>query len=268
MGEQAKSTAPAFIEILRYGPENRRWATMYTLAQFGDAAAAAIPDYIRNLDHEDFNIKVIACRALAKLGTDSKAAAPKLVKLMEKGNILSARTHAAMCLGALGPIEGIDSVELFKAMIQESNAFSQERGLIALGRLGEHAKEARPFVEDLLADNEFSQKPEAARTLWQITGEAKRPLEILMELIKNPTYDSRVYTVLEEMGPAAAPIAADLLGDLTSTDQSIRQTTLDIFAAMGPMASEYLDEIEASYENATPDTEVQIAKTLAKIRGE
>ncbi len=267
MGEKAKSTTPAFIEILRFGPETRRWATMFTLEQFGDAAAEAIPDFIQNLDHADFNIKVIACRNLSNHGAKSMAAAPKLLKLMEKqGNMLSTRTLAAMCLGAIGPVEGIDSVELFKKMIQEPNAFSQERGLIALGRLGKHAKKEADFVTDLMEDPEFSQKPEAARTLWQITGEADRSLELLMNLIDHPTYDSRVFEILKEFGPAAWPVADKLADRLQSEDQSMRQIFLEIFEAMGEKALAYEEQIEAAYVGATPDTEAVVTETLQRLR--
>ena len=270
LGEEAKSTAPTFIEIMRTGPENRRWATMYTLSQLGDASAEAIPDFIRNLDHRDFNFQVIACRALAKHGKLSAAAAPKLIKLMEKNkvNMLSTRTHAAMCLGALGPIEGIDSVQLLTEMIEEPNAFSQERGLIGLGRLGEHAQDATEFVEELLDKKGFSQKPEAARTLWQITGKTDRPLKELMQRINNPTYDTRVYAILKEMGSAALPIADKLADELNSEDQSQRQLVLEIFGSMGESAKDYAKAIEESANDATPYTRAILAKTLKKIRGE
>jgi|GEM_PF-4767437 len=270
LGEAAKSTAPTFIEILRTGPENRHWATMVTLSQLGDASVAAIPDFIRNLDHREFNFQVVACRALAKHGKLSAAAAPKLVKLMEKNkdNMLSTRTHAAMCLGAIGPIEGIDSVKLLKNMIQEANAFSQERGLIGLGRLGDHAKDATEFVESLLDKKGFSQKPEAARTLWQITGKAERPLEELMKRIKNPTYDTRVHAILKEMGSAALPVADKLAEDLNNEDQSQRQIVLEIFGSMGPTAKDYVDAIEESAKDASPDTRAVLEKTLTKMRGD
>ena len=153
-------------------------------------------------------------------------------------------------------------------MIEEPNAFSQERGLIGLGRLGEHAQDAIEFVEELLDKKDFSQKPEAARTLWQITGKTDRPLKELMQRINNPTYDTRVYAILKEMGSAALPIADKLADELNSDDQSQRQLVLEIFGSMGESAKDYAEAIEESAKDATPYTRAILAKTLKKIRGE
>ena len=264
LGKDAKSAAPVIIDILRHGPDNRRWGAMFTLSKLGDAALPAIPDYVWNLDHPDFNRKVMACRALAELGPKSKVAVPKLLKLVEKPNILSTRTHAAMCLGAIGPIEGVDLIQIFTDMIEETNAFSQERGLIALGRLGRHAENARSFVEDLLTEGDFSQRPEAARTMWQLTGDPKPTLEILEALIDDPTYDYRCHAVLKEMGPDAAPLSGLLAGKLNSDDQSIRMELIEIIESMGKTA-EHADAIRAALDGAAPDTALLIDKVLARI---
>jgi HEAT repeat protein len=264
-GAEAKSHAPVFIDLLKNGPENRRWVTMYTLSNFGDAALPAIPEYIKNLDHREFNFQVMACRALAKLGPASKEAVPKLVELTGKENMLSTRTHAAMCLGAIGPVNGVDWIQIFTDMINEPNAFSQERGLIALGRLGRHAEKTRGFVEGLLKQEEFSQKPEAARTLWQITGENKPTLKILTKLIDNPTYDTRVHGILKEMGPDAAPVSKLLADKLKTDDQSLQQVLIGILVAMGPAAKEHVEAIRGALEGADPDTALFIDQALAKI---
>lgn len=267
MGEAAGETAPTFIEILRTGPENRRWATMFTLSKLGDAAQPAIPDFIQNLDHENFNLQCIACRALAKHGAKSADAVPRLLKLTEKG-ILSSKTHAAMCLAAIGPREGVDLIALLKKMIQENNAFSQERGMIALGRLGEHAKDTGPFIEEMIAKPDFSQKPEAARTLWQVTGNSERALEILKSLIDDPTYQSRVFQALADMGPAASAMADELGNRLETDDQSARLILLDILANMGPVAKSQLPKIQACLEDGSREVLLSVDALVQQLGDE
>lgn len=267
MGEQAKSTAPAFIELLRDGPEDRSWATMFVLSKLGDAALPAIPLYIENLEHPDFNVKVIACRALAELGPASVDAVPKLLELLEKPNVLSTRTHAAMCLGAMGPIPSVDQIQIFTDMIQEPNAFSQERGLIALSRLGKHAANTESFLEELLEDRTFSQRPEVARTMWLVTGEVARPLEILETHLDDPTYDFRVRAVLSEMGQAAAPLSGRIAKQLATSeeaqeDQALRRELIALLYSMGKV-KEHQDVIKAAMNNAAPATEMLIDRVLA-----
>lgn len=267
MGEAAKHTAPTFIDLVRNGAENRRWATIFTLSKLGPAAEPAIPDFIKNLDHENFNFQVISCRALAEHGAKSKEAVPKLLELVEKG-ILSSKTHAAMCLGAIGPVGDTDLVKLFTEMCKEENAFSQERGMIALGRLGLHAKSAAPFIEERIAKDNFSQKPEAARTLWQVTGDNKRPLEILESLIDNPTYDLRVLQVLTDMGPAALPMADELVKRLETDDQSLRLLLIDALVGMGEEAKQYLPAIKACLEDGSREVQFAVDHAVEKLGGE
>ena len=267
MGDDAKPTAPVFIELLRNGPENQRWATMFTLSKLGDAAIPAIPDFISNLDHSEFNFKVIACRALAGLGDRSKAAVPKLLDLLKNDKMISTRTHAAMCLGAIGPVEDVDLITLFEEMIREGNAFSQERGLIALGRLGEHAKASSDFVEERLKDESFSQIPEAARTLWQITGDNSRALEILESVIDDPTYDHRAFAVLREMGADAVPMKEVLAKKLETDDASQQQMIAETFVEMGAEAKDQLEALRACLETAPPDVAAALDEAIAKIEG-
>ena len=269
MGTEAKAAAPVFVQLLRNGPENRRWATMFTLSKLGDAALPAIPDYIANLDHANFNMQVIACRALAELGPASAAAAPKLVELTKNAKMISTRTHAAMCLGAIGPTDNVDVdlEQLFRDMISESNAFSQERGLIALSRLGTRASQSASFIEEKLKDDDFSQIPEAARALWLITGDNKRPLEILESVIDDLTYDIRVYPVLHEMGADAEPLKDLLASKLATDDADLQKTIAETLAKMGTAAKVHLDKIEACLATAPPDVAIALDKAIDTIKG-
>ena len=263
-GEAARSSAPILIEHLRTGPENERWATMFALSKLGDAALPAIPDYIAQLDHENFNMQCMACRALAALGPASKEAVPKLLELMKKGNILSTRTHAAMCLGAIGPVQGVDSVGILMEMAQEKNAFSQERAMIALGRLGREAERSSELIERLIGQDDFSQKPEAARALWLVTGKTKRALEVLSELIDSPTYDFRVMKVLVEMGPLAKDTADLLAQKLADPDQGIRLAAVQALGAIGPAAAPHVDTLR-TYLDSDRDVVAAIHEAIEKI---
>lgn len=264
MGTDAQSVAPVYIDILRNGPRERLWAATYTLSKLGNAALPAIPDYVANLDDENFNIQVISCRALAELGRSSQVAVPRLITLMENG-ILSSRTHAAMCLGSIGPVEQIDLVEAFTEMLKEINAFSQERGLIAMGRLGAHAKQAAPFVDRIIDEEYFSQKPEAAYTLYQITGETERTLSVLKRLMHDRTYDFRVHAALKNMGPAAASLAPDIASQLDTPDQSLRLTLVEILESMGPDAADQAEALRQHIPDSSREVVLAIDRALAAI---
>jgi len=266
--EEARATASVFIDLLSNGPRERRWPTMFCLSKLGAVAKPAISEYIKNLDDENFNVQVIACRALAELGADSKDAVPKLLAMMANPKtILSARTHAAMCLGAIGPVDanGDELIKTFETMIEEPNAFSQERGLIALGRLSERAKGSAKFVEGLLANKEFSQRPEAALALWQITGESKVTLAELAATIDDKTYDSRVLKTLKAMGPAAAPMLDVLLSMLETDDSSLQLMIAEIMVAMGKEGAAHVDKLRPLADLAPPEIAIQLDDAIAKL---
>ncbi len=267
--EEARAKASVFVDLLKNGPRERRWPTMFCLSKLGEVAKPAIPEYIKNLDDKNFNVQVISCRALAVLGADSKDAVPKLLTLMEKDpkNLLSTRTHAAMCLGAIGPVDGPadELIKKFESMIEEPNAFCQERGLIALGRLGELAKGSAGFVEGLLENKDFSQRPEAALAHWQITGEADKALAELEKRIDDHTYDTRVLKALESMGPAGVPMLDVLLSKLESNDSSLHLMIAEIMVAMGKEGAAHVAKIRPLADTAPPEIAIQLDDAIAKL---
>lgn len=264
----ARQSAPFFIDQLKNGAPNRLWASMFCLSKLGAAAKPAIPEYIRHLDHEQFNIQVVACRALAALGSDSHAAMPKLIQLTKKPNVLSARTHAAMCLGAIGPRDGNAEmlVQLLTEMIAEPNAFSQERGLIGLGRLGGHAQAADGFVTARLDDPTFSQRPEAALALWQISGDAERSLSMLLSLLDDPTYDYRVANSLLEMGEAAAPATKQVLKKLLTQDSSEHLFVAKFLLSIRTLDNHHVEKLLPLADQAPPDIAIQMDAIIAKLK--
>ena len=267
--EEARAMAPFYIEHLKSGPPHHRWATMYCLSKLGDHARPAIPEYIRCLNDPNFNIQVIACRALAALGPLAKDAFPKLVELTKKkGNVLSTRTHAAMCLGAIGLVsEEIDLIMLLEDMISEPNAFCQERGLIALGRLGKDAGRSAEFIEGLFERDDFSQRPEAALALWKVTGKAERSVELLRPMISDLTFEFRALDAIKTIGPQAAPLADEVVRRLETDDASLQLMVIEVLHSIGE-ARQHVDRIRAIAEQAPPDIAIQIDKIVSELEGQ
>ena len=156
-------------------------------------------------------------------------------------------------------------MEKLSHFVQQPNAFMQERGMIALGRLGSQAQAAAPLVDRLIDESNFSQKPEAAFALWQITGETERTLEVLRQLMDDPTYENRVYDALTKMGSAAAPLAEQLAEKLKSEDQSLRLIVVEALAAMGAAARDQREALQASLQDADRDVALAIDRALVAI---
>ena len=264
MKADARRVVPRLIELLRTVPEERRWATMYAMHAIGKDLEPAIPDLIAQLDHENFNLQVMACRTLSVIGPPAQAAAPKLVELTNE-RLISTRTHAAMCLAALGPIEGIDTIGILSNILHESNQISRERAMIGLASLGAAAKDALPIVDQALRDTEFFPQPEAARAWWKISGDADRAVARLKLLLDSPTYDIRALEILAELGPAALAAAEKLAPRLQDEDQGIRLLAAQVFAAMGPAAKDYRPALEARLADSDRDVVAVLRLALARM---
>jgi HEAT repeat protein len=206
----------------------------------------------------------MACRALAEIGPPAKDAVPRLTRLVREG-IVSSRGHAAMCLGAIGPVEGIDVVDILCQARWDENQVVRERAMIGLGRLGRQARQARRMVEEALEDPEFHPQPEAAKTLWLIAGEADVAVAKLIALSDSLTHDGRAMEVLAEMGPAAAPAASMLAARLQSDDQGVRLLAAQALGAIGPTAKPHVAALQQRLADSDPDVCQAIRTAIQQI---
>jgi HEAT repeat protein len=141
----------------------------------------------------------------------------------------------------------------------------RERALIGLGRLSRQAAKAQPVVERALDDPDFHPQPDAARTLWLITGDADKSVARLIELTDSLTHDVRALEVLTEMGPSAAPAAAMLAAKLESEDQDIRLLAAQALGAIGPNAKAHVAALKQRLLDSEPDVCQAIQAALQQI---
>lgn len=103
LGAKAKPAAPAIRKRLHAEDSIVRWAAIRALARV--EGAAALPDLVLLLKHEELSTRCDAAYEVGELGADAKAAVPALVELLsdppnEDGD--SAQGAAASALGKIG----------------------------------------------------------------------------------------------------------------------------------------------------------------------
>ncbi|MEM9411540.1 MAG: HEAT repeat domain-containing protein, partial [Planctomycetota bacterium] len=147
IGPVARSWLPELEKHLDSTDQYYQLASLHALAVLdGKDALPTLDKVIAALDSKDFNVQLSACRVISKIGPRAKKAGPRLVKLHEEG-IASARSWASIALGAIGPHEEYDVVELLEAELDEFYLIYRERALEGLAHLGEKAKPAIPKIE-------------------------------------------------------------------------------------------------------------------------
>jgi HEAT repeat protein len=150
--------------------------------------AARVPPLIEALADRDWDVQLAAADVLEALGKQAATAAPALVALLRKpGGDLdrtveqprarsrpwNLRRSAALALGAIGVVDGIDSAAVLAEVLAGTEPASQEGAAVALGRLGPAATSALPvMLARLRSDASWNVRRAIAAALPRIIGDA------------------------------------------------------------------------------------------------
>ena len=233
IGPEAKIYLPGIVKRLDGKVEHLRLAALHAMRVMdGEDLLPYLDQVIAALDSENFNVQLSACRVIIQIGEPAKKAGPRLVKLMEEG-IVSARSWASIALGAIGPHEDYDVVDLLSQKLPEFYLVDRERALIGLAYLGPNAKKALPAVEKLMVDESKSVEHVAARTRWKITGDADKSVEVLIKLLPTMEHGADSMDILAEMEGAAKKAVPFLIEQTLSTEAASREGAVYALAAIG-----------------------------------
>ncbi|HMO13092.1 MAG TPA: hypothetical protein PKD64_11735 [Pirellulaceae bacterium] len=252
LGPIAEPLLPAVAEYLSSSDANRRKGAIYALMPMKELAAPYV-DKIGPLlkDQPDFNTTLFACRTIIGIGTKANSLAGALRTLAENGNV-SERSYAYWALGAIGPVEDFDSAEFLIPKLDEYLQVERQRALRGIALLGPHATAAVEKVRSLMDNEVKNVEPEAAFALWKITGEVQPSLDRLIELYEHPIHQLPALSYIEEMGEAARPAEAFLLGLLEVPDESIREHAINCLVSLGTVSNQAIEAMQ-TMTMADPD---------------
>jgi NADH dehydrogenase len=158
-------------------------------------------DWLSLLAREDEPAQQEAVEALSRLG---QSAVPELIKALKDDN-WQVRNQAAVALGAIGP-EAKAAVPALIDVLQDEDRYFRSHGAVALGKIGREAIAAVPALIKALKDNEEDVRRDAAAALGRIGPEAREAVADLVELLKDPRKPVRKQAIeaLEKIDPEAA----------------------------------------------------------------
>ena len=70
----------------------------------------------------------------------------------------SSRSWAGIALGAIGPVEDVDSVKLLSSRLDAFTQIDKERALLALAIMGPEADDAKNAVYETMMDKQFARQ--------------------------------------------------------------------------------------------------------------
>lgn len=265
LGEVGIASTPKLVELLKSDNPKKRLSGLWGLVYLKNTDREVVQAIEPFLDDPDFRIRIVACRALATIGPPAVELAGKLKTLVETGNY-STRSQALMALGAIGPNPEFDVVELLEKYLDADLQPVRDRALVGIMYLGPHAARLKDRVLALMKDPDKSVQPQAALTLWKITGEIEPTLAALVEMTKDINLEYEALSAIHKMGAAVAPAVEELARHLENEDSSIRSITVEILGQVGAAAVPYRDKIDQlAHEDEDPLVRFYCLQTLAKL---
>ena len=272
IGEPCAVYVPLLMERLEENDPRMRGPSIGAMANFGKAALPALDQVIAGLapqpgNPRGFMTQVHACKVLVSLGPDARPAGAKLVELAEQGNP-SSRSWATVALGAIGPVDEYDVVEILDDKLDEFLLLDKQRALQGLALIGPPAKQALPNIERLMQDKSKSCPHDAAYAYWRVTGDADRPVAVLVELLKDVNFQTEAIEILGDMGPAAKNSVPALVEQLGSSEDHLREGAVLTLGAIGPQAKAALPALEKMKRD--PDALIRSAalRSISEIEEE
>jgi HEAT repeat protein len=125
--------------------------------------------------------------------------------------VTSVRRNAAAALGNIGPDAGQPAADALIDALSDPLQPVRQNAVVALGQLKPLAAKAAPVIEKMLQEPaKFAPRATAARTLWQLDPESKKPVEALLrDLVENDE----------------PWVAAEVFGEIKVADETVQQLT-------------------------------------------
>ena len=201
---------PGLIEMLRDHDTVARQSAAEFLGKMNPPPLAAIPGLIQCLKDSDAPVKSHAMLSLQNFGPDAIDAVPQLFELLDDED-WSFRARAPRAISKIDP-ENRQLVErLIQQIRRDVNSSVHREAAVTLGQMGEIARIAIPALQEASQNDEDHVQTEAARALWQLTGDPDAAFPGLRSVLKSQRRHQDALEVIRELGPSAKPLVPDLL---------------------------------------------------------
>jgi HEAT repeat protein len=204
LGPQAEGAVPVLSDMLEAGTLEGAAVTqvLRTLRQIGRNAQTASPAILPLLEHDDWQVRLGAARALWEIDRHPSVV-PALIKMLGEENVF-AQEGVAEVLGEIGPA-GQEAADALLPLVAEGRpAHLRIAAAYALWETARH-ESAIPVLVALLASEDPNTRDNAARTLARIGPPAEEALPVLERLEKTVPADA--------VGQAIRAIRGEVLPD-------------------------------------------------------
>lgn len=194
----------------------------------GAALQALVPQFARQLQRPEEQVRLAGVYALESLGPEAQAAGDALVAALADASVF-VRWGAARALGKMAPHRAAKAVPALARLLTEENADLGITAAAALERYGPSAKAAVPALCKAVTHTDPATCGWAVKALGAIGPEAKEAVPCLIQALsaKDPELRLAAIRALGRLGPSARPGAAALTKALNDPDVNVRQAAAE-----------------------------------------
>lgn len=231
-----RKTYPADANPMMAWREGQEFAYWQALVRIGPPAVPALTGL---LTYPYPLVRAYAAQSLGEIMPPSKAAAPTLLKVLQDDRYAVVIVAAACALCRIGENQA-EAAKRIQDALNAPDARVNGFAIEAVARMGPAGKELiEPALGKADSTDPYTRYAVAELIGSLDAGSFTKALPALRKLLvdQESVIRERAGRVLEKLGPAAAPAAADLGKALASEKESaVRDQFLDALSAMGPGA--------------------------------
>ena len=266
LGPKARSFVPKLIKKIESTDELEVAFGLFALQNMQEYAKPALPEMDRLIIDSHFRQQMMIAKICVGMGRDAAPMAKKLAHVCENG-IPSAATWCGIALGAIGPVEDVDTVKLLSEKIDSPRHVEKERALLALSLMGDEADDAREKVKNAMLDKQSRVRAQAAYAYFKITDDAELPTQTLVSLLDKRDHSTDALHFLSQMGPAAASAVPQIIPLLESPEVSKREGAIIALGGIGPKAVEAKSQLSRLVKDPDPMIREAVKVAIRSIEG-
>jgi HEAT repeat protein len=231
LGREARPAAPALVRLLSDRDREVQWAAADCLAAIGPEAAEAVPALVRMLENcsraknYDWTLVYTAVHALGEIGPPASAAASELAGMT---NEFAAVALIKIRQGSFQPF--------FERLKDTSDLNKWVRTAIQVGHLGTNADPAIPLLLAGFQHTNDRVRRVAAMVVAQLHRQPDLCLRPLVSLLDSTNGNPQwmALEALANFGPAAKPVAHDIVRYLSDRDPGVRVAATNALRLVDP----------------------------------
>lgn len=225
---------PLLTKMLQSSDDNQQWGALYCLEIMGPAGQDLLPLVKPYLTNSDFQLQIIALRALAAIGPPAMVHEEIVRDLTSSGQNVSVKSQALRTLGYIAaddPEHATAAAEVIGKNLKEFAFMTKSRALEGLIQLKAHAAPTAEVIKELLHD-QSGLAPQAAVVNGYITGDWTATVKLLSSQLSDHVVGMECIDLLRKLGPHAAPAESALQRMTTDEDEGIALLAVDALAAL------------------------------------